>query len=279
MCVDIVASLAVFDEAEGIVLLNFLNRATRRRMIILQCAMGKGPNAHKLLIGVVHLTLGEGDGGPRNEQADTVLIGNDFQIGGINNLHRIGKIGHQVGDVEAVLRNGLRNALDNVLRLHQRLIAVDHNIEVSLHLVRNLIQALRGRLAVRRGHNDLCAKALRHGTDLFVIRGDIDLLKALDLFGVLPDPVQHGLAADLRQRLHMEAGRTSPRRNHTDDFHCILLVKGYFLNFDFIFEYLSCPSTPLSKRFGVCIIRSSRTRAFNTAYSFRRFSSHHDEAK
>ena len=49
---------------------------------------------------------------PGNEQADTVLIGNDFQIGGINNLHRIGKIGHQVGDVEAVLRNGLRNALD-----------------------------------------------------------------------------------------------------------------------------------------------------------------------
>ena len=53
--IDVVAVLSVFNEAEGVVFLDFLHRATGRGVIILQCAVGKGTDAKKN----VHATQSE----------------------------------------------------------------------------------------------------------------------------------------------------------------------------------------------------------------------------
>ena len=193
-------------------------------MIVFQSLLCESTHAHEFLVGIVHLTLGEGNGRPGNEQADAVLVGDDLQIGGVNNLHGIGKVRHQIGHIEAVGGDGIGNALDDVGSLNQRLVAVDHDVEVSFNLLCHFPETLGGSFTVGRSHDDRCAEALGGQLDFLVVSCDVDFLKFRHFLAVLPDPVEHGLAANGSQRLHIKPGRTAPCRDHTDDFHFIFLL-------------------------------------------------------
>ena len=153
------------------------------------------------------------------EEADAILIGDNFQVGGVHHLHRVGEVGHQVGDVEAVLGDFFRDALHNVLRQNQGLVPVDHDIQVGLHTAGDLPQPFGGGLAVRGGHDHAGAESLRHRFNLLAVGGDVDLIKAGHLLAVLPHPVDHGMAADIRKGFVVISRRPAPGGDHTDDFH------------------------------------------------------------
>ena len=230
MGVDVVAVLAVFNEAEGVVFFDLLHRASGGIVVVGQGGRGKSAHAHKFLIGVIHRALGERDGRTGDKETNAVLVGHDFQIRGVHDFHGIGEVGHQVGDIEAVLGDFLRDALYNVLRQDQRLVSVDHDIQIGLHHFGDLIEPLRGGLAVGGGHKHLGAEALGYVLDFLAVSGHIDLLKAGHFLAVLPHPIDHGVSADIGQRLVVITGRPATSGNHTDDFHFSFVPFSFFFN-------------------------------------------------
>lgn len=217
--IDIIAVLTVFDEAEGVVFLDLLNGTAGGVVIIFKRGVRERAYAYKLVIDVVHFALGEGDGGAGDKQADAVLVRDDLEVGGIDDLHGVGEVGHEIGYVEAVLGNALGDTFHDVVRHDERLVAVDHNVKIRLNLVRNLPQTLGRGLAVLGGHDDLRAEAFRCRLDLFAVGGDVYLVEYAYFLGMLPDPVDHGLAADKGKGLVVESCGTAAGGDHADDFH------------------------------------------------------------
>ena len=105
------------------------------------------------------------------------------------------------------------------LRLHQRLITLNVDEQVTLHLGGHLGHPVRTGGVVGAGHYHGNAVALAGGLNSLVVGGHIHRVQLLHLFGLAVHPPDHGAAADVRQGLAGEAGRTIACRNDTNDFH------------------------------------------------------------
>ena len=65
-------------------------------MIEIQCLAIECSYAHKLVIHIVHVTLGVGYRTARYKQTTVVAVGHDLQVSGIHDLYRVAKVRHKV---------------------------------------------------------------------------------------------------------------------------------------------------------------------------------------
>ena len=95
----------------------------------------------------------------------------------------------------------LWDALYDGLLGEQRLVAIDHHIEVGSNLRRHLVEALCCRIVFAGRHDYLGAERLGLLLDLLTVSSDIHLTKLFHLLTVFVNPLDHGLTQDEGQRL------------------------------------------------------------------------------